>query len=515
MELEHPRKMALDEPDKPAFIMAGTGETVTRLQLEERANQAAHLLRDLGLKKGENIAVLMENRPEFIEVCCAAARCGLFYTAISTHLTSSEVEYIVSDSGAKAIFTSKTMMEKIGLTQVKGDEPIHQYMVGGTWPGFESYEANVLQYSTGPIPDEASGRDMLYSSGTTGRPKGIKVQLEDLPYGQVTDKLISLALLFRLNEDSIYLSPAPLYHAAPLRFVMTTLRVGGTVVIMERFDELQALASIEKYNVTHSQWVPTMFVRMLKMPREDRNRFDLSSHKVAIHAAAPISVKIKQDMIDWWGPILFEYYAGTEGNGLCMITSEEWLQHKGSVGRSFIGQAHILDEQGDELPPGQVGTIYFSDADQFEYHNDPDKTAASRSKQGWTTISDVGYLDKEGYLYLTDRKSNMIISGGVNIYPQEAENVLINHPQVMDVAVIGVPNEEFGEEVKGVVQLRDMSKSGPELEHELMAYCRRYLSKIKCPVSIDFEDDLPRTPTGKLLKRLIRERYWQGQEGRI
>jgi long-chain acyl-CoA synthetase len=268
---------------------------------------------------------------------------------------------------------------------------------------------------------------------------------------------VSLALLFNLTEDAIYLSPAPLYHAAPLRFVMVTLRAGGTVVIMERFDALQALSAIEKYKVTHSQWVPIIFVRMFKMSPEERDRFDLSTHKVAIHAAAPISVKIKEDMINWWGPILFEYYAGTEGNGLCAILSEEWMEHKGSVGRSFIGQAHILDENGDELPPGEIGTIYFSDADTFEYHNDPIQTAASRSKQGWTTINDVGYLDENGYLYLTDRKSNMIISGGVNIYSQEAENILINHPQVMDVAVIGVPNEEFGEEVKGVVQPRNMS----------------------------------------------------------
>jgi acyl-CoA synthetase (AMP-forming)/AMP-acid ligase II len=513
MEWEHPRKKAQDKPDKPAVIMAGTGEIVTRMQLEKRANQVAHMLRDLGLKKGENIAILMENRPQFIEICCAASRTGLFYTAISTHLTIPEVEYIISDSGAKALFTSKAMMEKIGELNANGK--IHKFMVDGEMPGFKDYEARVTSYSTEPVPDEASGRDMLYSSGTTGRPKGIKAQVEELPYGEVTDKVVSLALLFNLTEEAIYLSPAPLYHAAPLRFVMVTLRAGGTVVIMEKFDAFQALAAIEKYKVTHSQWVPTMFVRMFKMPQEDRDRFDLSTHKVAIHAAAPISVKIKQDMIDWWGPILFEYYAGTEGNGLCAIQSEEWMEHKGSVGRSFIGQAHILDENGEELPPGEIGAIYFSDADTFEYHNDPEKTAASRSKQGWTTINDVGYLDEEGYLFLTDRKSNMIISGGVNIYPQEAENVLINHPQVMDVAVIGIPNEEFGEEVKGVVQPRTMREAGPELEQELIAYCHEHLSRIKCPVSIDFEEDLPRTPTGKLLKRLIKERYWKGRESRI
>ncbi len=284
---------------------------------------------------------------------------------------------------------------------------------------------------------------------------------------------------------------------------------------MDRFDALQCLELIEKYRVTHSQWVPTMFVRMLRLPEEERTRYDLSSHQVAIHAAAPISIQVKEQMIDWWGPILIEYYAGTEGNGLSAVNSRDWLAHKGTVGLPIIGIPHILDEQGNELPPGEVGTIYFSEGRDFEYHNDPEKTAASRNEKGWTTLNDVGYLDEEGYLYLTDRKTNMIISGGVNIYPQEAENILITHPMVMDVAVLGVPNEEFGEEVKGVVQISDPAAAGPELEAELIHYCQQHLAKIKCPVSIDFEKELPRTPTGKLLKRLLKERYWKGHERRI
>jgi acyl-CoA synthetase (AMP-forming)/AMP-acid ligase II len=388
-------------------------------------------------------------------------------------------------------------------------------MVGGAGEGFESYEKKISGFPVESLPDPTTGTDMLYSSGTTGRPKGIKIKQEDIPYGELSTSVQGLILLFGFDEEAVYLSPAPLYHAAPLRFVMVTIRCGGTAIIMDRFDALTSLALIEKYKVTHSQWVPTMFIRMLRLCEEDKNRYNLSSHKVAIHAAAPISVYVKQQMIDWWGPILSEYYAGTEGNGLCAVHSQEWLAHQGTVGRPIIGIPHILDEEGRELPPGEIGAIYFSDGRDFEYHNDPEKTAASRNEKGWTTINDLGYLDQEGYLYLTDRKTNMIISGGVNIYPQEVENILITHPQVLDVAVLGVPNEEFGEEVKGVVQPGNMNEAGPELEAELIAYCRQHLSRIKCPASIDFETELPRTPTGKLLKRLLQERYWKGYEKRI
>ncbi|MBI4768619.1 MAG: AMP-binding protein [Deltaproteobacteria bacterium] len=394
-------------------------------------------------------------------------------------------------------------------------EKVTLFLVGGTKEGFESYEKRVYGFPGDPLPDPITGTDMLYSSGTTGRPKGVKTQLDDLPYGELPPSTLGLILLFGFHEEAVYLSPAPLYHAAPLRFVMITIRCGGTAIIMDRFDALTSLELIERYKVSHSQWVPTMFVRMLRLTEEERNRYDLSTHQVAVHAAAPISVHIKQQMIDWWGPILIEYYAGTEGNGLSAVNSQEWLAHKGTVGRPIIGIPHILDEEGNDLPPGEVGTIYFSDGRDFEYHNDPEKTAASRNEKGWTTLNDVGYLDSEGYLYLTDRKTNMIISGGVNIYPQEAENVLITHPKVMDVAVLGVPNEDFGEAVKGIVQLRDMTEAGPELETELIRYCLQHLAKIKCPASIDFEKELPRTPTGKLLKRLLKDRYWKGQEKRI
>jgi len=387
---------------------------------------------------------------------------------------------------------------------------LHRIMVDGTITGCKAYEALVAGLPETPISDELEGADMLYSSGTTGRPKGIVPEGLGEPFdGTLSPPYLAFLELYQFNSDMVYLSPAPLYHAAPLRFCMSAQRVGGTTIIMERFDTIQSLSLIEKYRATHSQWVPTMFVRMLKLPAAERARYDLSSMKVAIHGAAPIAIPVKEQMIDWWGPVFIEYYGGTEGSCMTVITGEEWLQHKGSVGKAIIGKIHILDENENTLPPGKIGTIYFSGGDSFEYYNDPEKTKRSTSENGSTTMGDVGYIDKEGYLYLTDRKADMIISGGVNIYPQEAENILITHPKVMDVAVFGVPNEEFGEEVKGVVQPQDMAAAGPELEQELIAFCHQHLSKIKSPVSIDFNEKLPRTPTGKLFKRILKEVYWR------
>jgi acyl-CoA synthetase (AMP-forming)/AMP-acid ligase II len=303
-----------------------------------------------------------------------------------------------------------------------------------------------------------------------------------------------------------------MYHAAPLRFSLAFHRVGSTVVVMERFDAEQALALIEEHRVTHSQWVPTMFIRMLKLPAEVRQRYDVSSLQVAIHAAAPCPVAAKEQMIEWWGPVLHEYYAGTEGNGFVYCNSEQWLDHKGTVGQALMGEIHIVGEDGEELPAGEPGTVYFGGGAEFSYHNDPEKTAASRDPKGrgWTTLGDVGYLDEDGFLYLTDRKAYMIITGGVNVYPQEAENVLALHPKVADVAVFGVPNEDFGEEVKAVVEPIAIDDAGPELERELIAYCREHLADVKCPRTIDFRPELPRHPTGKLYKRLLKDEYWAG-----
>jgi len=510
--MTHPSIHARSHPDKIAYRMAATGKAISYRELDELSNQGAHLFRVLGLKAGDHIALLMENRLAFMEICWAAQRSGLYYTAISRYLTQDEIAYIVKDCGAKVFITSPKCAEQVaGINKSEPGEPLF-FMLDEPLPGFRSWDKEAIVQPVTPIMDEVAGYDMLYSSGTTGRPKGIKKQFENNPIDLPNPLLkILCADMCGMNASSIYLSPAPLYHAAPLRFNMMAIVLGGTSIIMESFDAEEFLKLVEKYKVTQSQLVPTMFVRMLKLPDEVRRRYDVSSLKGAIHAAAPCPVDVKAKMIEWWGPILIEYYAGSEGNGVTVSTSQQWLTHRGTVGRAVVGKVKILDESDAEVPTGQIGTVYFADAPAFTYHNDPEKTKRAYNSKGWSTLGDVGYLDDEGFLYLTDRKSYMIISGGVNIYPQETEDVLIAHPEVADVAVFGVPNEEMGEEVKAVVQPHDMAKAGKVLEAELMLFCRKHLSPIKCPKSIDFEAELPRTPTGKLVKRHLRDRYWPKQ----
>ena len=490
--------------------MAESGQTISYGELEDDSNRIAHLFRSLGLQRGDSIALCLENHPAFFKICWGAMRSGLYFTAISYRLQADEVEYIINDCGAKVLITSAHLTETFhGFREKLRNNP-NCYMVDGTTAGAESFEAAIREQPTTQISDQSYGQSLLYSSGTTGRPKGVKKPLPTMAWGEPDPVYLSRTTRYGFNEDSVYLSPAPLYHAAPLGFTMTVLRDGGVCVVMEHYDSERALELIERHRVTHSQWVPTMFVRMLKLPEDVRHRYRLDSHRVAIHAAAPCPVTVKEQMIDWWGPIIYEYYAGTEGNGSTTITSEEWLQHKGSVGRpSAECKVHILDDDGKELPTGEAGGVYFEGGGKFEYLGDETKTSASRSQEGWTTLGDIGYLDEDGYLYLTDRKSFMIISGGVNIYPQETENALITHPRVMDVAVFGIPNEEFGEEVKAVVQPVDMADAGPALEAELIAYAREKISHIKCPRTIDFMEALPRHPTGKLYKRLLKDKYWE------
>lgn len=504
-----PRVHAEQTPDKPAYIMANSEKVVTYAQLEERANRCAHLFRNYGLQVGDHIAIFMENNSHFLEVVWAAQRCGLYYTAVNRHLTVTEVEYIVNDCGAKVLLTSYALRDVARPLAEKLEKTVHKLMADGADTGYEAYEEAVAACESKPVDNEIEGAPMLYSSGTTGRPKGVLPQLDlDQQFDYDEPEIIpSIFDFFHYSKDMTFLSPAPLYHAAPLHYTMAVHRFGGTVIVMDHFETEQSLALIEKYQVTHSQWVPTMFVRMLKLPEETRLKYDISSQKVAIHGASPIAVPTKEKMIDWWGKILIEYYGGTEGNGACVITSEDWLAHRGSVGRSAMGKIHILDEHGEELPVGEIGGIYFSGGATFECYNDPQKTAESRANNGMSTLGDIGCLDGDGFLYLKDRKADMIISGGVNIYPQEAEQMLIEHEDVLDVAVFGIPNEEFGEEVKAVVQPRDYSVAGPELEDKLIAFCRQNLSKIKCPKTVDFKESLPRTPTGKLLKRNLKKEY--------
>jgi acyl-CoA synthetase (AMP-forming)/AMP-acid ligase II len=511
----YPAVHAAKSPDKVAYRMLESGRAVTYAELEALSNRGAHLLRSLGLRRGDHVAICMENNEHYFPVCWAAQRTGLYYTAISSRLTPPEVEYIVNDCGAKVLIASLAKRELVDGLAGRCPGLVARYLVDGALGEFASWATATAALPATPVADESEGAPMLYSSGTTGRPKGVKHPLPEGPIGTPPPMVAGITVLYGGSADSSYLSPAPLYHSAPLGFTMAMLRIGASVVVMEHFDAERALAAIERHRVTHSQWVPTMFVRMLKLPQEVRARYDVSSLRWAIHAAAPCPIPVKEQMIEWWGPILYEYYAGTEGNGFCAIDSKQWLEHKGSVGRPTNAKVHILDENFGELPPGEVGTIYFESGVKYEYHNDREKTESAKSPQGWTTLGDVGRVDADGFLYLTDRKAFMIISGGVNIYPQETENCLIGHPQVADVAVIGVPNEEFGEEVKAVVQPIDMAHAGPALERELIEYCKARISALKCPRSVDFLAELPRHPTGKLYKRLLRDRYWGQRESRI
>ena len=510
----HPSIHARTNLDKPAIIMAGSGETITYGELDARSNQVAQLLRARGIKVGDTVALCMENHPWFFCLAWGFQRAGVHYVGISSRLTPPEIAYILEDSGAKLLFGSAYLAGT--LDEVAKLAPQVAQLRMDT-PGELSAEAAISAMPTTPIADERAGVDMLYSSGTTGRPKGVKIPLPEDPAIDATNVLVQLAMMaYGINENAVYLSPAPLYHAAPLRWSMTVHKIGGTVVVMEKFDPEAALATIEKYKITDGQFVPTHFVRMLKLPEEVRRKYDVSTLKCAIHAAAPIPVPVKEAMIEWWGPVLYEYYAGTEGNGSTFITSQEWLKKKGSVGKALSGILHICDENGDEVPRGTEGQVFFEPSDPnlptFEYHNDPVKTAESRNKHGWSSLGDVGYMDEDGYLFLTDRKSFMIISGGVNIYPQEIENLLVTHPKVADAAVIGAPDPDMGERVVAVVQPMDMGEATPELAAELTEYLSGQLSRVKMPRQIDFREQLPRELTGKLYKRLLRDEYKEAYE---
>jgi len=505
--MPHPCETAELTPHKAAIIMADSGEIVSYAQLDRRSNQIAQLFRAQGLSAGDHIALMLENSRHFLEICFGAQRAGLVYTPISTHLKSDEVEYILRNCGAR-LFVASMVYKTVAAAVRSRELPVTDYlMVGGIQEGYESWEEAVDLQAETPIADQTTGVDMLYSSGTTGRPKGVKIAPHDPDFRSLHPAMAALGTAFGFSPETTYLSPAPLYHAAPLRFNMMNLMLGGTSVIMERFDPERALQLIEEHHITHSQWVPIMFVRMLKLAPEVRKRYDLSSMQLALHAAAPCPVAIKRAMIDWWGEILVEYYAASEGIGLTLIDSRDWLEHPGSVGKALIGQVHILDDAGAELPPGEIGTVYFSGSGGFSYHGEPEKTQESYDKQGRATTHDLGYVDADGYLYLTDRKHFMIISGGVNIYPQEVENLLINHEKVADVAVFGIPSEEFGEEVKAVVQPVDWSDATDEVAIELLEWLRERIAHLKVPGSVDFSRQLPREDNGKLYKRHLVDAY--------
>lgn len=507
----HPIKHAQTVPDRPAIIMASSGQTITFGEMDEDANRIARLLRSFGLGRGDAFAVLMENHARSLEIMWGSQRTGTLLVPVSTRLTAPEVAYILKDSDTRLLITTRKFDDVMEAVRQQCPD-IRVLVIGGS--GDEDFEALLAKQDPSALEDPLPGRTMLYSSGTTGHPKGVKPPppLDDDIY--TPTPMLALATMgagIPVGEPIVYLSPAPLYHAAPLMWCSVIHRLGGTVVVMEKFEPEQALAAIEKYRVTDSQWVPTHFVRMLKLPEEARTRYDLSSHQRAIHAAAPCPVPIKREMIDWWGPIVIEYYAGSEGIGMTMVGSEAWLERPGTVGRALYGKLHVCGPDGKELAPGEDGVIYFESERLPSYHNDPDKTAAALHREGWMTLGDIGHVDDEGYLFLTDRQSHMIISGGVNIYPQEIENLLVTHPKVMDAAVIGAPDPDFGEKVVAVIQPADMAKvnadRGAALEAELRDFLAPSLSSIKMPRFFEFRENLPREANGKLYKRELKDEF--------
>jgi long-chain acyl-CoA synthetase len=507
----HPGDYSKARPDHPAVVMATSGETLTYSQLDARSNQLAHLFRDAGLEVGDHVAIFMENRTEYFEILWAAIRSGLYLTPINCYLTADEAAYILKDSEAQALVASAELGNVAIAAAARVGDCNLRLAVGGEIDGFDDYQVAMERFPTSPLSEQPLGDIMNYSSGTTGRPKGIRRSLTGASIDEPMRMTAMVGGLFGFDTDTVYLSTAPLYHMAPLGFCLASHTLGATVVCMEHFEPLDALAAIEHYRVTHSQWVPTMFVRMLKAPVDIRDRYDLSSMQFALHAAAPCPRPVKEQMLDWWGPIVHEYYSGTEGNGLTYVSPEDWLAHPGTVGRAMLGIIHVCDPDGKDVPAGVAGTVFFEQPTVgFEYHNDPEKTRSGQhpAHANWATLGDIGYVDKDGFLFLTDRQAFMIISGGVNIYPQEIEDCLVMHEVVADVAVIGVPDTEMGESVKAIVQLVAGVEPSEELAATLIAHCRANLAGYKVPRSIEFEAELPRLPTGKLYKQVLRARYW-------
>ena len=503
----HPITHAATRPDHAAIVMAGTGETVSYGEMDATANRFARLLRAKGLRAGDSFALLMENNALYLQLVWGSQRSGTMMVPVSTRLTAPEIVYILRDAGTRLLITSSKYADV--AERLRAECPECEALVLGSG-GADDFTDALAAQPAEAIEDQQPGMYMLYSSGTTGRPKGIRPAPPPDAGVLTPNPLVGLAVMgagMPADGSMVYLSPAPLYHAAPLGWCTTVHRLGGTIVVMEKFEPEAALAAIERYRITDSQWVPTHFVRMLKLPEENRRQYDLSSHRRAIHAAAPCPVPVKREMIEWWGPIITEYYAGSEGIGMTLIKAEDWLAHPGSVGKAIYGTLHICDPEGEELPAGEDGLIYFENQIMPSYHNDPEKTAEATHAAGWMTLGDIGHADAEGYLYLTDRKSHMIISGGVNIYPQEIENLLVSHPKVMDAAVIGAPDPDLGEQVVAVVQPLDMASAGDMLEQELRDFLAPQLSRVKMPRSFEFRAELPREANGKLYKRELRDEF--------
>jgi acyl-CoA synthetase (AMP-forming)/AMP-acid ligase II len=504
------RDHATKSPERVAIVHAATGDTITYAELEARSNQAAQLFRSLGLHTGDHIAVVMENNPHLPEVIAGAVRSGLYYTPVNSHLTAPEIAYIIADCAARVVLTTKALLDVMTDVVALCPDVRHWYVVDTDDPPapFSGYRNASESASSQPISDERLGSAMMYSSGTTGRPKGILRPLAGLA-PEDSDAAVRMGRgLMKFRPGMTTLIPAPLYHSAPHAALAACLQLGGTAVVMARFDAHQVLALTERHRVTHVQVVPTMFTRLLALPDVARTEYDLSSLEAVVHSAAPCPIPVKQQMIDWLGPIIYEYYGATESYGFTRCTSQEWLAHKGTVGRAALGEIRILDDAGMPCAPGEVGTVWFVGGSSFSYVGQAAKKSADTGgPPGGRSVGDVGYLDADGYLYLTDRKDFMIVSGGVNIYPQEVEDALMTFDEIEDAAVIGIPHEDFGEQVKAVVVLKHGCAETPDLAERVIAHCRERLASFKCPRSVDVVDALPRLETGKLAKHVIRDRY--------
>jgi acyl-CoA synthetase (AMP-forming)/AMP-acid ligase II len=496
-----------ERPDKPAFITAGDGDVTTFRQLDEASIRLARILRRR-LEPGERVALLLENGPTYQIASWAARRSELRFVPINWHLNLEESVYIADNCDARALVTTPRQADLAQELAKRLPDLRILLSDGEAFEPFASLQQALAAEPAEPLGEELEGNFMFYSSGTTGQPKGILRALSGQPFGTLLEIEGLMSGAFGFDDQAVFYSPAPLYHAAPLAWTMGTINLGGTAVVPSRFDAEATLQHIERYRITHAQFVPTHFVRMLQLPKEVRDRYNYSSLKMVVHSAAPCPIDVKQQMLDWWGPVIFEYYGSSEGGGFTMVRPEEWLAHKGTVGRTTGGKIHVVDDEGRELRPGEVGHLMFEDAQRFDYHKEPKKTAEYFDDKGRSRPGDMGWIDEEGYLFLADRASHMIISGGVNIYPQEAESVLALHPAVRDVAVIGVPDPDFGEAVKAVVELAPGVEGTDSLAADLIDFCRSRLAGFKCPRTVDFIDELPRLPTGKLLKRELRKRYY-------
>jgi long-chain acyl-CoA synthetase len=502
-------------PDRLAVVDAD-GRSHLAGDVLARSNALVHLLRDRGLGRGDVVATLSTNRVEVLEVLLAVFQAGLSYVPINTHLTAREASHILADSGASALVADADHADLAVEAATRAGTPASGRLAVGDVDGFDPLDAALADQPTSPPQDRASGQFMQYTSGTTGRPKAV---IRDQPW--VEPELWVAGTAANLTRydiepggDGVHLVTSPMYHLAPLAFGLFSLHFEHTVVLMGRWEAEEALRLVERHRVTDTHMVPTQLHRLMLLPPEVRTRYDVSSLRSLVHAAAPCPVDLKRRLFDWLGPVIYEFYGATEGGGT-LARPHEWLARPGTVGRPWEGAGvRVLDDDGNELPPGEIGTVYLKLMGDFAYKGDPRKTAAGR-RAGWFTVGDMGELDADGYLYLRDRKVDMIISGGVNVYPAEVEGVLLSHPAVGDCAVFGIPHDDRGEEVKAVVEPAPGHEAGEPLAAALLAHCREQLAGYKCPRSIDFVEVLPRDPNGKLAKRLLRDPYWADREGAI